>query len=133
MKFPPFSPCKQNSDCAKCSGAKGLQTGKDRATVLKQQLLNKRQQALLGCFWDRQQVQLAGCSGEAVQQGLGAGCSHEILLEALSYILLPWLLSLSQRELYLTLMDFWFSLLQIPEKQNCWNYKNNHIYSDVKK
>lgn len=95
-----------------------LQTGNDRATVSKQQLLNKGQQALLGCFWDRQQVQLAGCNSEAVQQGRDAGCSHEILLEALSYILLPWLLSLSEtlRQLYLTLIDFWFPLLQIPEK-----------------
>lgn len=52
MKFPSLSPCKQNSECAKCSGAKGLQTGNDRATVLKQQLLNKGQQTPLGCFWD---------------------------------------------------------------------------------
>lgn len=88
--------------------SKRLQTGNDRATVLKQQLLNKGEQALLGCFWDRQQVQLVGYSSEAVQQGLDAGCSHKILLETLSYILLPWLLSLSGslRELYLTLIRF---------------------------
>lgn len=96
MKFPLFSPCKQNSECAKCCGAKRLQTGSGRATVLKQQLLNKGEQALLGCFWDRQQVQLVGYSREAVQQGLDAGCSQEILLEALSYLLLPWFLSLSE-------------------------------------
>lgn len=129
-KFPLFSPCKQNSECAKCSGTKGLQTSNDRATVLKQQFLNKGQQALLGCFWDRQQVQLAGCSSEAVQQGLDVGWSHKILLESLSYILLPLppLTNESRRELCLTLIDFWFPLLWTPEKQNCWNYKNNHIF-----
>lgn len=89
MKFPLFSLCKQNSECAKCSGAKGLQSSNDRATVLKQQLLNKGQQALLGCFWDRQQVQLAGCSSEAVRQGLDAGWSRKILLKSLGYIILP--------------------------------------------
>jgi len=40
-------------------------------------------------------TQLAGCSSEAEQQGLSAGCSHKVLLELLSYTLLFWLLPLS--------------------------------------
>lgn len=63
MKFPLFSLCKQNSECAKYSGAKGHQTGNDRATVLKQQLLNKGQQALLGCSGTDSKCSWQGVAG----------------------------------------------------------------------